>query len=100
MSGAIIPVSKIKRLESFDKILGVSIYTGGVDTLFYVKPEEFVTEMYNEEYLSNTSDELVGVEYYGMDGLYALFRGGQKESNEKSEIIIDGFFHCRFIIHS
>lgn len=89
--GAFLPVSEIKRLESFDKVLGVSINTGGVDTLFHGKPEEFATEIYNEEYLINTTEELVDVEYYGLDGMYALFRGGQIVSDEKSEIIIEDF---------
>ncbi len=89
--GAQLSVSEIKRLESFDKVMGITISTPGNEMLFHGRVEEFTTEMYNEEYLNNTTSELVPVEYYGLDELYALFRGGQKESDEKSEEIIEDF---------
>lgn len=89
--GTRLTVAEIKRLESYDKVLGVNILrTSGYDASFNAQPVEFATEIYNTEYLGNTSDEAVPVEYYfGMDGLYALFRGGQVQSREYSEEIID-----------
>ncbi len=89
--GTRLTVAEIKRLESYDKVLGVNILrTGGYDASFNAQPVEFATEIYNTEYLGNTSDEAVAVEYYfGMDGLYGLFRGGQVQSQEYSEEIID-----------
>lgn len=86
-----LPVNEIKRLESFDKVLGVNIIDGfGYDASFNGDSVGFTTKIYNTEYLGNTSDEVVPVEYYyGMDGLYGLFRGGQVQSQEYSEEIID-----------
>ena len=89
--GAKLTVSEIKRLESFDKVLGVTIYKPGYDAPFNAQPEVFVNEIYNTEYLGNTADEAVTTEYYGTDELYALFRGGQVKSQEYSEEIIDDF---------
>jgi len=90
--GAKLTVSDIKRLESFDKVLGVTIYKPGYDVLFDNDPQGFATEIYNTEYLGNTADEAVPVEVYGLDNLYALFRGGQVKSYEYSEEIIDDLF--------
>lgn len=89
--GAYLTAPEIKRLEAYDEVLGVSISTPGPDAPFHAQPEKFSREIYNEEYLKNTTDELVDIDYYGIDELYALFRGGQKESDEKSELIIDDF---------
>ena len=91
--GTKLTVVDIKRLESYDKVLGVNILRiGGYDASFNGQPVEFATEIYNTEYLGNTSDEAVPVECYsGMDGLYLLFRGGQVKSQKYSEEIIDDF---------
>lgn len=90
--GVSLKVSDIKRLESFDKVLGVTIYKPGYDVLFDNDPQGFATEIYNTEYLGNTADEAVPVEVYGLDNLYALFRGGQVKNYEYSEEIINDLF--------
>lgn len=85
-------VADIKRLKSFDKVLGVYlIRTFGNDASFNARPVEFAEESYNTEYLGSTADVLTPVQFYGRDGLHLLFRGGQVKSREKSEEIIDGF---------